>query len=198
MKYPSYYDANRIFLRNLAVRDIADPLPSFDQNTPAEMARSALSAARLTVAGVRQDGWVCGYLLFEELGSGICADYMHALDEAKILADSAPLLELLRVMKDTPWVLMRSLGEINGIVTRADLQDPPVRMWLFGTITVIELRFQKMIEEQFQGEEWGQYLSPARLEKAIKMRAERQRRNENPTMLDCLQFSDKAQIVARD
>ena len=55
-----------------------------------------------------------------------------------------------------------------------------------------------MIEEQFQTEEWSQYLSPARFQKAVFMRTERQRRNENPTLLECLQFADKAQIVARD
>jgi hypothetical protein len=101
-------------------------------------------------------------------------------------------------MKDVPGVLVRSLGEVNGIITRADLQDPPVRMWLFGMITVIELRFQKMIEDHFEVEDWSQYISPARLGKAVEMRAERLRRNENPTLVECLQFSDKAQIIARN
>ena len=142
MRYPSYYDAGRIFLRNLAVRDIAEPLPSFDDSTPAETARNALLYARLPVAGVRRKGWVRGYVVAEELGLGPCEDYTHDLEETVVLAESTPLLELLRVMKDAAWVLVRSFGEVNGIVGRADLQDPPVRMWLFGTITVIELRFQ--------------------------------------------------------
>jgi len=95
-------------------------------------------------------------------------------------------------------VLVRVLGEVNGIVTPNDLQDPPVRMWLFGMITVIELRFQKLIEEHFEAEEWVKYISPGRLEKARRMLEERQRRNQESSLVDCLQFSDKAQIIARD
>jgi hypothetical protein len=198
MKYPSTYDAERIFLRNLAVRDIADALPSFDHSTPAEQARAALAAARRSVAGVRQNGWVSGYLLLDELGAGACGDYAHPLDQAVVLADSTSLIELTQAMVAADWALVRVLGEVNGIVTRTDLQDPPVRMWLFGMITVIELRFQKMIEQRFEAEEWVKYMSPARLEKARRMLEERQRRGQESNLVDCLQFSDKAQIVARD
>jgi hypothetical protein len=65
-------------------------------------------------------------------------------------------------------------------------------------ITVIELRFQKMIDDHFDGEEWIKYLSPARFERARGMLAERHRRNQSSKLLECLQFSDKAQIIARD
>jgi hypothetical protein len=198
MKFPSTYDADRIFLRNLAVRDIAEPLPSFDHNTPAEQARAALAEAHRSVAGVRRDGWVNGFILMDELGPGLCSDYTRPLDQAVVLADSTPLLELIRAMKEHEWALVRLLGEVSGVVTRDDLQDPPVRMWLFGMITVIELRFQRMIEERFEAEEWVRYLSPARQQKARGMLAERQRRSQKSSLVDCLQFSDKAQIVARD
>jgi hypothetical protein len=198
MKFPSTYDADRIFLRNLAVRDIAEPLPSFDYNTPAEQARAALAEAHRSVAGVRRDGWVIGFVLTDELGPGLCSNYTHPLDQAVVLADSTSLIELTQAMKDNSWVLVRLLGEVSGVVTRSDLQDPPVRMWLFGMITVIELRFQKMIEERFESEEWIRYLSPARQEKARAMLEERQRRSQKSNLIDCLQFSDKAQIVARD
>ena len=198
MKYPTTYDADRIFLRNLVARDIAEPLPSFDRSMPAEEARVMLLEARQSVAGVRHKGWVTGYLIVDELGAGTCADYTHPLDQAVVLADSASLLDLTRALKETDWVLLRILGEVSGIVTKADLQDPPVRMWLFGMITVIELRFQKMVEEHFQAEEWVKYMSPGRLEKAKRMLEERQRRNQDSALVDCLQFSDKAQIIARD
>lgn len=198
MKYPSTYDADRIFLRNLVARDIAEPLPSFDHSTSSQEAREMLVEARQSVAGVRKKGWIKGFLLVAELGEGTCGDYTHPLEEAVVLADSTSLLDLTRALKETEWVLLRILGEVNGIVTKADLQDPPVRMWLFGMITVIELRFQKMIEEHFQAEEWIKYVSPARLEKARHMFEERQRRNQDSALVDCLQFSDKAQIIARD
>ena len=93
---------------------------------------------------------------------------------------------------------MNYLGEVGGVVTRTDLQDPPVRMWLFGLITLIEMRFLELIELRFQDDGWQKYLSNRRLEKALALQAERQRRNQDPRLLDCLQFSDKAQILVRD
>jgi hypothetical protein len=198
MKYPSTYDADRIFLRDLVARDIAEPLPSFDASTPAEEARAMLLEERQSVAGVRKRGWIIGYLLVDELGEGTCSDYTHPLEDAVVLADSTSLLDLTRSFKESEWVLLRILGEVSGIVTKADLQDPPVRMWLFGMITVIELRFQKMIDEHFEGVEWIRYISPARVERARGMLEERHRRNQDSKLVDCLQFSDKAQIIARD
>jgi len=45
---------------------------------------------------------------------------------------------------------------------------------------------------------WKQYLSEARLEKAQALLAERSRRDQTLRLLDCLQFSDKGQIIARN
>jgi len=89
-------------------------------------------------------------------------------------------------------------GQVGGIVTRSDLQKPPVRMWLFGMVTIIEMRVTRMIEQNAPGEDWRQSLSDARLEKAEALLAERARRNQDLDLLDCLQFSDKCQIVARN
>ncbi len=71
-------------------------------------------------------------------------------------------------------------------------------MWLFGLITMIEMRFNSLIEQRFDDEGWMQYVSPARVEKARELLTERRRRGQNPSLLDCLQFADKAQIVVRD
>ncbi len=51
---------------------------------------------------------------------------------------------------------------------------------------------------RFSDESWARYISPARLEKARQLQEERRRRSQDARLLDCLQFSDKAQIVVRD
>jgi hypothetical protein len=71
-------------------------------------------------------------------------------------------------------------------------------MWPFGVITLMEMRFLTLIERRFPEDGWQKHLSNRRLEKASTLQAERQRRNQGPRLLDCLQFSDKAQIVVRD
>jgi hypothetical protein len=194
----SFYDVHKTFLRGLAARDIADPLPSFDATTPAAEAHSVMLAANHAVAGVRRSGFVSGYIECQELADGLCGDYARPFAEESVIPDAASLTEVVLKLDRFPRLFVRSLGRISGMVTRLDLQDPPVRMWLFGMITVLEMRFRDLIETRYSDESWARYISPARLEKACALQAERQRRGQDARLLDCLQFSDKAQIVVRD
>ena len=97
------------------------------------------------------------------MGEAACSDYARTFDAASILGDNAPIIEAIRALQDQPVAFVRILGEIGGLVTRTDLQDPPVRMWLFGLLTAIEMRFQTLIQQRFADESWMQYVSPARL-----------------------------------
>ena len=194
----SYYDMQRVFVRGVTVRDIAEPLPSFDAWTQAATVREILAAQGTRIAGIREDGRTRGYVLLEDLGDGLCGDFANPFDEEPVLADTTPLVDVVLALKDSPYAFVRVLGEVGGIVTREDLQDPPVRMWLFGMITIIEMYYLRMIEQQLGDGSWRKYLSPARVAKAEELLEERRRRNQNPRLLDCLQFGDKAQIVVRD
>ncbi len=195
----STYDINKTFVRSIVARDIAEPLPSFDATTPASDVRTSMAEQRYRVAGVRSDGLATGFLVFEELGEGPCGEAVHDFATAVVLADSALLLDVVRALDTVPWIFVRSMGTVAGIITRRDLQDPPVRMWLFGLITVLEMRFLALIRQHFHRDEgWMQYLSPSRLEKARQLQAERQRRSLDAHLLDCLQFADKGQIVVRN
>jgi hypothetical protein len=198
MKRNSYYDIDKIFLRVLTVRDIAEPLPSFDFDTPAKVVHRSLEQQHLQIAGVRQDGFIRGYVEFDQLGEGACGQFCQPIPPARVLPGNAHLTELVIALDQEPYLFVNFLGEISGIITRADLDDPPVRMWLFGLITLIEMRFLTLIERRFENDSWKQYLSSGRLEKAAELQGERRRRKLDPSLLDCLQFSDKAQIVVRD
>jgi hypothetical protein len=198
MSKSEYYDVHRVFLRSFTVRDIAEPLLSFDATTSAATAKSAMAARGYRVAGLRRDGSIRGYVDREDLGEGVCGDCVRTFDAVPILGDNAPIIEAIRALQDQPVAFVRILGEVGGLVTRTDLQDPPVRMWLFGLLTAIEMRFQTLIQQRFTDESWMLYVSPARVEKARLLLEERQRRNQTPTLIDCLQFSDKMQIIARD
>ncbi len=136
----SYYDIERLFLRSIVARDIADPLVLFDSQTPADLVLPTMEEQLIDVAGVTEKGLVTGYILRPELGEGACGLFAHDFDEAIILPDSTPLIDLVDALNRRPWVFVRLLGTVSGLVTRNDLLDPPVRMWLFGMITVMEMR----------------------------------------------------------
>ncbi len=194
----SYYDMQRMFLSGTTVRDIAEPLLSFDAWTDASRVRSALDAHGVAVAGVRLGGRMQGYVLLGELGEGACEESMREFDDLHVLSDHTTLVDTVLALVDSPHVFVRVLGEVSGVVTREDLQDPPVRMWLFGIVTIIEMYYRRMIDKNLTEEEWRHYLSPARAAKAEELLEERRRRGQSPSLLDCLQFGDMAQIVARD
>jgi CBS domain-containing protein len=198
MSQSEYYDVHRVFLRSFTVRDIAEPLLSFDATTPAIEAKTAMAARGFRVAGLRREGLVKGFIQLEDLGEGVCGDHVRTFAAVPVLDDHAPIIEAIRTLQDQPAAFVRILGEVGGIVTRTDLQDPPVRMWLFGLLTAIEMRLQMLIQQRFSDESWMQYVSPARVDKAKLLQEERRRRSQDPTLIDCLQFSDKMQIVARD
>jgi hypothetical protein len=71
-------------------------------------------------------------------------------------------------------------------------------MWLFGMVTMIELRYTRLIDDLCPDENWREYLSVGRLRKAEEFLAERRRRQQVVGLLDCLQLADKGRIVARN
>ena len=80
----------------------------------------------------------------------------------------------------------------------SDLQKALVRMWLFGIVTIIEMRCTELIERHCPTDTWKTFASEARLQKAQSLLGERRRRSQNLQLFGCPQFSDKGQIIARN
>jgi hypothetical protein len=186
----------RVFNEGFAVHDIAEPLVSFDASALAAEVQSFMEERRFEVVGVRNKGLIAGYVERSELAGGHCSDFLHPFDDSQVILDSASFTEAVLGLRDTPRLFVVLLGQVGGIVTRSDLQKPPVRMWLFGMVTLIEMRFARLIERFCPEDSWKQFLSETRVQKAEELLAERTRRNQNLDLLDCLQSSDKGQIVA--
>jgi hypothetical protein len=188
----SIHSLRRIFQQGFTAQDIAEPLVSFDAEAPASRVKEFMDDRRFEIVGVRSEGLVVGFVMRAELGDGHCMSCIRKFDESQIVFDSTPLGELV------PRLFVSILGSICGIVSRSDLQKPAVRMWLFGIVTLIEMRFTGLIEQVLPNEQWHSYLSDGRIRKAADLLHERAKRHQDLTLLDCLQLSDKAQIVARD
>jgi hypothetical protein len=123
---------------------------------------------------------------------------MRPLDNAQVVPDTLPLAALILRLQDQPRLFVLACGQISGIVTRGDIHKPPGRMWLFGMITLLEMRFSRLIEQACPGNSWTTHLSEGRLEKAQQLLALRRARNQHLSLADCLQFADKTTIIARN
>jgi hypothetical protein len=188
----------RVFTETFTARDIAEPLASFDVSSSAAAVRDFMDSSDFDVVGVRRAGRVVGYVERASLETGLCGEFIRSLEEMPLVDDTAPLLSVLNVLVEAPRLFVTSLGGVGGIIDSADIQKPPVRMWLFGIVTLIEMRCANLIEQRFPADEWKQYLSEGRLQKAQSLLAERRRRSTSVRLFDCLQFADKGQIVARN
>lgn len=192
------HSLRRVFQQAFVVHDIAEPLVSFDDSASAEAVQSFMKSKRCEVVGIREAGDMLGYVELNDLGLGRCGKYMRPFDDAQVVSDSLPLHDLILRMSESRRLFVSVFGRVGGIVGRSDLQKPPVRMWLFGVVTLIEMRLSRLIERFCSDDEWKEFLSVGRIQKAEGLLQERSRRNQELTLLDCLQLSDKAQIVARN
>jgi hypothetical protein len=193
----SIENLRRIFAEGFNARDIAEPLMSFDASTSTAEVLTLMTTQDFDVVGVRQHGLVVGYKERANLG-GACGEHLRAFDGLSVISDAAPLADVVLGLVHSPRLFVRVLGAVSGIVTMSDLQKPPVRMWLFGMITLLEMRFTRLIEQLCQGDSWKQYVSESRLQKAEALLQERRRRSQSLQLADCLQFSDKGQIIAKN
>ena len=187
----------RRFTRAFTAQDIQEPLLSID----AESMGNAESLSRFSpapaVLGLRKNGAVAGYLLMEDLRNGSWGLFRE-LDPGQLLDLAAPLSEVIHVLTRFSFCFVTLDGTVVGFLSRADIEKPVVRMWLFGIIITIEMLVVGLIREKWPNDRWVDLLSEGRLEKARQLQSERRRRGLDAEFLDCLQFSDKVQLALKE
>jgi hypothetical protein len=196
----SDHDANREdalewFLTGFSARDLAEPLHSVDEGSPG--AAAVFETNRIDVLGVRKQGKVDGWISRNQLSTAGLTSY-QPFDPATLVADSAPLSEVVCSLNTHPRLFVRACGHVCGVIPHAAIEKPPLRMWLFGLVTISEQRVTRLIDRLFPDDAWQDQLSSGRLAKARELQELRRRRGQHPALLDCLQFADKGQIVARN
>ncbi|MDA7891873.1 hypothetical protein N9B14_04805 [Akkermansiaceae bacterium] len=195
----SFQDLHRLFEQSITVRDIAEPLTSFDYDYCAKKARLFMDKNGFDVLGVQQDGVTRSYVLRDSLEEGKVGDYSHKLGSNDILSESEPLLNALDVLSERQWIFIRFLGNPSGVVTRGDLQKAPVRMWLFGLVSLLEMQMLRCIRACEETEGWWQsLLATSRNEMAKQLYKQRKMDNVEIFVSDCLQLCDKGTIFRKD
>jgi len=187
----------RLFLEGFSVMDIAEPLVSFDADRPAVGVASLLAGHGFDLVGVRIDGLVAGFARREELVGGLLGDYGHPFGPDDLVDESASLQEAIQSLGLNGRCFVTILGQVGAIITHSDLEKPPVRMFLFGMITILETYLTRTIRAAFPEGSLDGLVSPGRLAKAQALRSERARRSVVVDLLDCLQFSDKGQLFVK-
>ena len=189
---------HRILKSAFTAKDVADLLPSVDAQTPISQARQLLQELGCPILGVKEHGLYVGWLDAQDTErSGTCRVILRPFNERPMLHESAPFRDVVLALAQNSPVFVTVMGETAAAICPCDLQDAPMRMWLFGLITLMETLMQRALSGQLPEGQWQAYISPGRLRRAQELYAERLRRHEEITLDDCLQFSDKADILLR-
>ncbi len=183
------------YLQLFTARDIAESLLSFDSYASIEQVDKALTYHGQSVASIRINGKVQGYVNQQTLKGEVCGDSLRHYTVDQVLNGTAGLSDVIHVLTRHDFCFVSIFNEVTAVITREDINKPQVRMWLFGLVTMIETTLTQMIEQFFPNNSWLDVMSVGRIEKTQVMFDERKRRNIRCKLIDCLQFSDKAGIL---
>ena len=190
---------HRLFFEGFTAMDIAEPLASFDAGADAGMVKAFMAGREFDLVGIRVDGLVRGYVRQTELADGVCTDYLHEFTpDDDLVPDTASLIEVVKSLSINRQCFVTVLNEVSGIIDLDDLEKPPMRMFLFGLITLSEMMMTELIRRRYPFDCWQSRLSEPRLAKAKELQEERVRRGQTPDLIDCLQFGDKGWILSYD
>ncbi|AVH71265.1 hypothetical protein [Nostoc sp. 'Lobaria pulmonaria (5183) cyanobiont'] len=191
-------DLRSLFENNITIEYVAEPLKAMPADAEAKKVLHWMQAQNFDVIGVETGDIVSGYVERSSLipdKKGKCSDYQRVFHPKELIAISTPLIKLLPILQQTPRLFVLDCNQVSGIVTCGDLQKAPVRMLLFGLVTLLEMNLLRLVRIYYPQDSWQKVLKPERLEVAQRLWRESQERNEATDLLDYLQFCDKRELI---
>ncbi|MCX6085592.1 MAG: hypothetical protein NTX94_04025, partial [Caldiserica bacterium] len=132
-----------LFQHRVNVEMIMESLVSVPAQSDAADLRQDLTARDWDAVGViSPEGGVLTYVDRDELENGVAASYAHPITPAMLIPNSSSVLNLFKVLGARDYAFVLTSDGVTGIVTRADLEKPPVRLLLFGYTQLFESRLQ--------------------------------------------------------
>ena len=190
-------DLRKLFETGITANSIQEQLTCCFYGKSALEVQAELKRLDFDVAGIRtsKEQPILEFVRTVSLQNGNCEEVAESIKAADIISESTPLIEVLSGLEDRTHFFILNGREISGIITRADLQKPPVRILIFGMISLLEMHLTFLVRTLFPGEKWREVLKPKRIENAKAILQNRKERNEVIDLTDCLQFADKRDLV---
>jgi hypothetical protein len=188
----------KIFIDSVTVRDIYEPLLCCRINDPSIHVKDTLLHRQFDTAGVIDlEKKVIGYINTAELEGGVVEQYCREIKIDQVISDSTPLASLLNILQANELLYVNHGAKIVGIITKADLNKPPVRVYVFGMLSLFEMHLNSWVRHDYPDNCWHEKISEQRLIKAQEIYDQRMQNNQDLTLLDCLQLADKRDLLAK-
>jgi hypothetical protein len=200
----------RRFREVFTAGDIAEPLLSFDTDAPEGDTARIMKSRHLQIAGIRVDGVVQAYVRLSDIeagggraggnggdqaGAAPSGRQLQHISADQVLGINAPLMDVVGILTRHDQCFVSVFDSVVGVIERDAVNKPPVRMWLFGALTLYEMGLVSLIEKLYPEGTWQSILHAGRLEKARQLQGERERRHQHCELINCLQLADKAMLA---
>lgn len=123
-------------------------------------------------------------------------DSTRLLNDKEVISESTPIYDAIEFLKDRDFLFIKEKREITRIVTKADIDSMPIRIWLFGMISLLEWHMRKYIQDN--GIEWEKSLSENRLNEVKKLYNVKRECKEDVTLIECIQLIDLSTIIRKN
>jgi len=190
-----------MFENGVTVRSIYEPLKACLAEANATEMAELLDHRGFYIAGVKEPDKqsITRFVSAAALKKGgTVRDHAEDIVVECLISDATPLAKIFSLLGSRAYSFVLVGGTVSGIVTRADLNKPPARIYLFGLISLLEMHLVFWIRKEF-GDDWQRHLKEPRLAEANKLFEQRRQKHQELNLCECLQLCDKADlIVSRD
>jgi predicted transcriptional regulator len=195
-KGTTFKELQSLFIDNITTKYIFEPIYSCKRTDNSEDVRETLEKREFDIVGVTDENRkIVGYAKRTELNNGLVEQFTYNIDLNQVISDSTPISQLLNIFSENSFVFVLKNNLVNGIVTRADINKPIVRIYLFGIISLFEMHLNFWINNYYKNDSWTEIIKKERLDEAIKIYELRKGKNEDLSLLECIQLSDKKVIL---
>ena len=195
-KGTTFKELQSIFIDKISTKYIYEPILSCKLTDESQYVKETLKMREFDMVGViDENSQIIGFAKRKELTKGLIENFTIKIEEQNLIPDSTPISELLNIFLNESFAFVVVEDKINGIVTRADINKPIVRIYLFGIISLFEMHLNFWINEFYKNEDWIEIIGDERLNEAKRIYELRKGKNVDLTLLECLQLSDKKVIL---
>lgn len=187
-----------IFIDSVTAKAICEPLHACRLTDHADDVRRALTELDFDSAGVIDvNERIIGYINRDELKDGFISDETQEINVGLLISDSTPIANIVHELKDRKKLFVNYGSNISYIITRADLNKPPVRIFIFGMISLLEMHLNFWVTHFCPEESWGNSIPQRRIDFARQKLQDAQGKRENTelTLVNYLQFCDKKSLL---
>lgn len=191
----SFLELKQIFTDNISTKQIFETLDRVTLDERPLEVKAYLIQKDFDVLGVVDSiGTTIGYIHRDNLNDGKLEDYLLQIEQHFLIANNTSFSKLLRILSNSDFVFVLNNNEIDGIVTKADINKPLFRLYLFGIISLFEMHMNFWINK-YVVKDISEVLDVSRYEAAVRIFELRRKRNDQLTILECIQLSDKREIL---